>query len=135
MEAIISNIHTNCLGTTDFDMKLTDMRKPQEFSVYPIDGKKESLSDGTVAEIMIQSDKRIGTLSLATGKGKITKTYSNGAYFPHYTMDKAMNKLIDFELKPVDIQALKLYIYSTASKRAGDGSGVVSDNSGAARVI
>lgn len=51
--------------------KLHTMRKPQEFSIFPVnDGK----------HIIVQSDKSIGKFDFRTGKGVLNV---KGAYFPH----------------------------------------------------
>lgn len=55
--------------------KLGNMRKPQEFTVYPF-----NKVDGTLT---IQSDKSIGTFDANTGKGLLN---TKGCYFPHLTV-------------------------------------------------
>jgi hypothetical protein len=52
--------------------KLGNMRKPQEFIVYPGEG-----------DLIVQSDKSIGKFNRETGKGVLN---TRGAYFPHLTM-------------------------------------------------
>lgn len=54
--------------------KLANMRKPQEFVIYPDRG------DGTV---LVQSDKSIGQFDKATGKGLLN---TKGCYFVHLHM-------------------------------------------------
>ncbi len=51
--------------------QLGNMRKPQEFTVYPKTG------DG---RIIVQSDKSIGQFDPETGKGVLN---TRGCYFPH----------------------------------------------------
>jgi hypothetical protein len=53
--------------------KLGNMRKPQDFVVYP--GK-----DGE--DLVVQSDKSIGKFNRETGKGVLN---TKGCYFPHLT--------------------------------------------------
>lgn len=64
----------------DVIAKLGNMRKPQEFTVYPFnDGDKT---------ITVQSDKSIGQFDPITGKGVLNSKGSNAKYFmhllPHY---------------------------------------------------
>jgi hypothetical protein len=127
MTAEISNLHKNIMGTMSFDMKIKGMRKSQEFVVYPISSESKN------SEITIQSDKRIARLNLETGKGRISENHRNGAFFVHFSFDK----LTDFELSPIDLQTLKLQIFTTSSPNAGkEENGIVSsDNSGAFNII
>jgi hypothetical protein len=124
MSTTIENISENILGTTSFDMKLSGMRKPQNFDVLPI-GKND-----TGESIIIQSDKRIGRIDLATGKGKISQSHSSGAYFHHLSLDK----MTDFQLSELDTQTLRMKIFTTANKNVGN-AGVTCDNSGAINVL
>lgn len=70
------SVGKNSLGTANLVLKVdSKMRKEQSFCVYPISVGETS--------IKIQSDARIGTLDLLTGKGILTKSYSGGAYNHH----------------------------------------------------
>jgi hypothetical protein len=51
--------------------KLGNMRKPQDFVVYPPSNK---------GNIIVQSDKAIGIFDIKTGKGVLN---TKGCYFPH----------------------------------------------------
>ena len=51
--------------------KLGNMRKEQEFIVYPKSDKDN---------IIVQSDKSIGAFNIATGEGVLN---TKGSYFPH----------------------------------------------------
>ena len=53
--------------------KLGNMRKPEEFIVYPNPG----------AKVVVQSDHRIAAFDPETGVGTLSKYRSNGAYFLH----------------------------------------------------
>ena len=53
------------------DLKLGNMRKPQNFVVQDVNGKNK---------IIIQSDKSIGVFDKKTGRGKLN---TKGCYFPH----------------------------------------------------
>lgn len=114
----ISNIRKNIMGTTSFDLKLKDMRKPQDFIVYP--------SSKASNEITIQSDKRIGKINITNGKGKMSQNHASGAYFHHLNFDK----LTEFELSPEDLEKLVSFLKSTATAKAGV-MGISSDNSAA----
>lgn len=117
------------MGTAQFDMLLPDQRKPQNFIVYPMQ------KDGDSKVIKIQSDKRLGNLDLETGKLKITKSYAGGAYNPHYTMDDAFGRLKEFTLSSMDIQGLKMYIFTTAAEKAGTNGLMYCDNSNAKNIL
>jgi hypothetical protein len=123
--AEIQNIHGNSMGTTSFEMKMKGMRKFQDFIIYPITGGQENNK-----KIMIQSDTRIGEIDLSTGKGEMSQSHSGGAYFMHLSMDKKT----PFEIKPIDLQELKMKIFTSAGSKVGD-LGLVSDNSGANDVL
>ena len=51
--------------------KLGNMRKPQDFVVYPPSDK---------GNIIVQSDKSIGAFDIRTGEGMLN---TKGCYFPH----------------------------------------------------
>lgn len=51
--------------------KLGNMRKPQEFVVYPASDK---------GNVIVQSDKSIGAFDAKTGEGILN---TKGCYFPH----------------------------------------------------
>jgi hypothetical protein len=114
----------NIMGTIDIEMKITGMRKPQEFSVYPI------TKDDSGKIITIQSDTRIGKIDLDTGRGVMSQSHSNGAYFVHFQMDN----LTPFTVSESDLEKIKARIFATAGDNVGT-SGVVTDNSGASRVL
>lgn len=118
----ISNFHRNILGTLSFDLKLKGWRKIQDFSVYPMHNEQ--------SYIKIQSSTRIGTIDLETGKGKMSQSHSSGAYFAHLSMDK----LTEFNLNAVDLQTLKMQLFTTAGKSVGN-SVITTDNSGTFSVI
>lgn len=125
---IFQNIKKNILGTASFEMQIQGMRKPQRFSVYPMQ------KGGSEQEITIQSDKRIGTISLTTGKGSLSASHANGAYFHDLALDKLANKMTDFQLSPEQLTALTNQIKGTASPKAGTNGIVTVDNSMAAFV-
>jgi hypothetical protein len=114
----MSKFYTNIMGTLSFDMKLENMRKEQDFSVYPI-------SKGDT-QIMIQSDTRIGLIDMASGKGRMSQSHPNGAYGVHLQMDN----LVPFQLEPNQLSELKYALSQTAGKNVGR-SVVKSDNEGA----
>lgn len=121
MEAIVTNIQGNIMGTTSFYLQIKGMRKPQDFIVYPIS------KDDSAKTITIQSDTRIGTLNLENGKGEMSQSHQNGAYFMHLSMDKKT----PFEVKVEDLETLKMHLILTASDKAGNNGVMTCDNSGA----
>lgn len=123
-KAEVFGLKRNIMGTTDIEMKISGMRKAQDFIVYPI-GK-----DDTDQIIKIQSETRIGKIDLKTGRGLMSQSHSNGAYFVHLQMDK----LTPFTISESDLEAIKAHIFKTAGSNVGT-RGIVSDNSGASRLL
>jgi hypothetical protein len=122
---MITNIHTNIMGTISFSLKAMTMRKAQEFIVYPIAKNDEAKI------ILIQSDTRIGRIDLKSGKGIMSQPHSSGAYAHHLSIDK----LTAFELSPLDTQSLRMAIFTTADEKAGTNGVMFTDNSGAIKAL
>jgi len=122
-KAEILGLSKNIMGTTSIEMKISGMRKSQDFSVYPI-GKDDSKEI-----ITIQSETRIGKIDLSTGRGLMSQSHSNGAYFVHFQMDK----LTPFTINEKDLKDLRTHIFRTAGDNVGS-RGIFSDNSGASSV-
>lgn len=123
-KAEILGLKRNIMGTTDIEMKITGMRKPQDFIVYPIG------ADDAGNVIKIQSDTRIGQINLVKGVGVMSQSHQGGAYFVHLQMDK----LTSFELSEKDLKDLKAFINKTSGDNVGS-SIIKSDNSGASRIF
>ena len=115
----ITNYHKNIMGTLSFDLKVKGMRKPQDFIVYPIREKTDTIS--------IQSDKKFGEINILTGRGILSKS---GSAMYHLSLDKARSNVNEFQLSKGEVQELKTQIKSTTGKSVG-GSFVKSDNSAA----
>lgn len=128
MTAHIENIRKNIMGTTSFDMRIQGMRKSQDFIVYPMQSGEKNNT------IRIQSDHRFGYLNLETGKGELSANYPQYANSARFAMDKATGKSVSFELRNVDNEALRLFIFTTAGNLVGS-SVVKSDNSNAINVL
>lgn len=112
---MLSNIHTNIMGTVSFDGQFKGMRKPQDFIVYPVKDDGHPMTNAR-----IQSDKRSGFVNLNSGNVVILEgAYFNGAV-------KNTDKLSAEELL-----SFKAAIFSTASGKAGSNGIVFCDNSGA----
>ena len=112
----VNNFHKNRMGTLSFDIKLSGMRKSQDFIVYPVSQKSDT--------ILIQSDTRIGQIRMTDGKGVMSQSHANGAYGVHLSMDK----LVPFELTESQLKELKENLSSTAGSSVGSRN-VLSDNS------
>lgn len=123
-KAEILGLKRNIMGTTDIEMKITGMRKPQDFIVYPIG------ADDAGNVIKIQSETRIGQINLVKGVGVMSQSHQGGAYFVHLQMDK----LTSFELSEKDLKDLKAFINKTSGSNVGS-SIIKSDNSGASRIF
>jgi hypothetical protein len=123
-KAEILGLKRNIMGTTDIEMKISGMRKPQSFIVYPIG------ADDAGNVITIQSDTRIGQINLVKGVGVMSQSHSNGAYFVHLQIDG----MTSFAISESDLEKIKSHIFKTAGDNVGS-RGIVSDNSGASRIF
>jgi hypothetical protein len=119
---IISNIKKNIMGTTSFDMKLPNMRKPQDFIVYPISKKQDW------EEILIQSENRFGRLNVLTGKGTMSKP-KNYANSMSLAWDEVRKQATEFEISEADLALLKNQIKGTAGDMVGTNGVMYCDNS------
>jgi len=119
----VTSIKPNSVGTCDIIMKIPGMRKPQEFTVYP-------MQKGDT-KIKIQSSTRIGLLDMTTGEGKMSQSHQSGAYFHHLSLDK----LTLFNLEKMDFESLKLQIFSTGGKLVGGDLGLSVNNEGATSIL
>lgn len=122
--AQVKGIRKNIMGTISIDMRINGMRKDQDFIFYPINKETKKL--------VIQSSTRIANVNLE-GKGLMSKSHQNGAYFLHLQFDK----LTPFEFNKTDWQQIVEYIGLTASEEAGKKeNGIISsDNSGAKSIF
>ena len=121
---MISNIHTNCMGTASFFGKFGKMRKEQNFVVYPIQ------SDSDTNRLPIQSGNRYGIITIDNGVGKLVlsaaHSYANNMSLQ---LDIIRNKAEDV-LIPSDVLAPLLdHIRKTSSPMAGNNGIMYSDNS------
>ena len=123
-KAEIFSLKRNIMGTTDIEMKIAGMRKPQSFIVYPIN------KDDSADIITIQSETRIGKIDLSNGRGLMSQSHANGAYYIHLQMDKKT----PFTISESDLEKLKMQIFKTAGDNVGS-RGIVTDNSGASKVF
>jgi len=110
------NFHRNIMGTLSFDMKLPNMRKAQDFIVYPASEKTDYIT--------IQSNTRFGKIEMTTGRGLMSQSHANGAYAVHMHIDK----LVKFQLTDSQLEKLKEELAKTAGSSVGR-SVVISDNS------
>jgi len=115
-KANVIELSKNILGTLDISMKIGNMRKPQNFSVLPIDAKSD--------KIIIQSATRIGVVN-KNGVGSVSKSYQNGAYFHHLSF----GVMLPFEFEPNDWSQIKSQIGMTSPE--GDSDVVGIENHGA----
>jgi hypothetical protein len=104
------------MGTLSFDMKLPNMRKEQDFIVYPASEKTDYIT--------IQSGTRFGKIEMTTGRGLMSQSHANGAYAVHMHIDK----LVKFQLTDSQLEKLKEELAKTAGSSVGR-SVVISDNS------
>lgn len=124
----ITNIKKNIMGTTSFDMKTQGMRKPQGFSVYPIQ------KNDTSETITIQSAHRFGYINMATGRGVLSGNHAQHANSIKFALDKIKGQTLNFQLSDLDLSALKMHIFVSAGAKVGE-SVIFCDNSGATRIL
>lgn len=123
---MFSNFHRNIMGTISFEMKAPTMRKPQDFIVYPMNEKSD--------KILIQSDKRWAEICVNTGTVEMTNGTGGhpNSWLLHY--QKMHGKAQKFTISEVDLQTLKMQIFTTAGTKVGNAC-VISDNSGAFEIL
>lgn len=119
---MITNMHTNIMGTLSFDGKFMGMRKAQDFIVYPMHGESEW--------IKVQSKTRIGGINLKSGEVKLCPPVQSGAYAQHLALIQHSG-VLDSET----LFTLKAHIMGTASGKAGTNGVVYTNNSGALEVF
>ena len=84
------------------DLKVANMRKPQEFLLYPYKGGDE---------IILQSNKRIIRLNLRTGKAVINQKNRENCGFP----DLVMNPFT-FEFPKNELTEIKKHLWENEGK-------------------
>jgi hypothetical protein len=117
----MNNYRRNMLGTLDFTAKFPGMRKPQEFTVYP-------MAEATT-RAKIQSDTRIGWVDLDGGVVSLSQPHASGA-FHHHLAEARPVLTLDGET----LLTLKAQIAATSAKRAGV-SFITCDNGAAINVL
>lgn len=121
-----SNFHRNCLGTLSLDLKLPKWRKPQDFCVYPMQETEKT--------IYLQSDKRWIEIDSETGEAWMTNGKGGHPNSWLLVFQRARGQAETFVINSVDLQALKMQIFTTAGAKVGN-SVIITDNSGAFSII
>ena len=119
---MIRNLHRNCTGTVSFDGQFQGMRKRQDFIVYPMHGD-------TPTHCKVQSDTRIGRISLTEGTVTMSPPRAGGAYGVHLAGAQPVGALSGEELL-----LLRAAIEATAGPSVGS-RGVTTCNTGARGVL
>lgn len=122
---MLTNFKKNIIGTISFDMQLKGWRKPQEFIVYPMSESAEA--------ILIQSDKRWAEINPETGETQMTNGKGGHPNRWLLMLQQARKEAVSFTLDPLDLQALKMHIFTTAGKQVGNL--ILSDNSAANQIL
>lgn len=100
----------------NYNLKLGNMKKPQEFTLYPYEGGDY---------ITLQSSHRIARINLRTGEGKMNaKHESNGAYFIHLQIRPTVPVQLTEETK-TEIQG---YLWNNSGEQRAGGNGMVIEN-------
>jgi hypothetical protein len=93
-------------GFISIDLKVANMRNEQNFTIYPYTG-------GDI--LTLQSSKRIMSLNLRTGSGKINpKNEQNGAYSMHLSF-----KTLPFQLDEETKVSIQGYFWNNEGKQGG----------------
>lgn len=108
----------------NISLKLHNMRKKQKFTIYPVSENDH--------HFIIQSNKRIGRFLLETGEGVLSVNCTNGAYFHH--LSKALGAF-NYKLTPLDLQAIRMLIFSAGEHYDCPGGFVKADNSKAKNIL
>lgn len=119
---IILSTKRNSVGTVSFDAKFKNMRKSQDFIVYPMKAGETT--------VMVQSDTRIGTIDLTTGAVRMAGPHAGGAYGVHLAFAKQLEPL-----PAEDLFKLKAAIQATAGKHVTGTGMVYVNNEGAADAL
>lgn len=101
---VITNVKKNNVGTTSFALFGPDMRKADDFVVYPI-------QTGTT-RILIQSSTRMGILDPANNAICLSKPRSNGSNSLHLQMDQPLRR---YAIEPREMEELVSTIRSTGA--------------------
>lgn len=123
---MFSNFHRNIMGTISFEMKAPTMRKPQDFIVYPMNEKSD--------KILIQSDKRWAEICVNTGAVEMTNGTGGHPNSWLLQLQKITGKAQKFTISEMDLQTLKMQIFTTAGAKVGNAC-ISSDNSGAFEIL
>lgn len=116
----IKSIRKNCMGTLSIVLKVSPMRKPEEFTVYPLTEGEKTLK--------LQSNNRCILIKIENGLGALS-TRMNHPMFDALLQGHVSST---FRLTSEDLEMLKQAIRRTAGEAVGDNSlGVLTDNSGA----
>jgi hypothetical protein len=118
----ITNCHRNIMGTVSFDGRFANMRKSQDFIVYPMQ------DSGPL--IRIQSNNRMGQLNLDTGELVLSPAATGHAGFLWLQVCIARRTAFRETLPADDLQTLRQWVKSTGGLLVG-ASFVKSDNTGA----
>ena len=70
-------------------LKIGNMRKAQEFTIYPASANDTARK--------LQSNTRMATVDLTTGKYRLTSAHAGGAYFVHLSFPDCMEGTLTAE--------------------------------------
>lgn len=123
---MLANIRKNRMGTVSFDATFPGQRKAQDFIVYPLH------AGNPTDRILVQSDKRIGHIDLATGAVALSPSRAGGSYATHLHLAAPVGSL-----SAEEIFLLKAQIFATAHGDAGRSINRVigTDNSAAIEIF
>lgn len=125
-QASIESIRPNIMGTTSVTMKAGNMRKAETFTVYPIHPGQDA------KRLRLQSEHRTAIVDADTGRGTLSVYVANYPTFMHLGNGC---KVFPFTLSELDLQALRLQVFTSANDKAGASGIMFTDNSGAARIL
>ena len=101
------NTLTSSHGFKSISLKVANMRKPDEFTLYPYGGGDE---------VQLQSDKRFIILNLKTGKAKINKNGVNYATRLHLQI----RETIIFEMNKDALNSITSFLWHNEGAEGGN---------------
>ena len=127
---MITNIHTNGMGTASFDGAFGKMRKSQSFDVYPLKSGDEEHNI-----LVIQSEHRYARIHIGSGQMLLSANHASYANSCKLQLDLQKGTAEILAITSEDLEPLLAHIRGTASPMAGNNAmRVFCDNSNACLV-
>ena len=120
----------NCLGTLSITLQAPQMKKPAEFSVYPIHSGNEN------QPIRLQSEHYWAELNSESGVIEFSSRISSYATSWHFQFDKSRKATKTYQIDKEMLAEILEKIGETSGEKVGNNAiGMVTDNSGASKFV